>query len=113
MQLGRMSRRWSEDKSGAGRMLLLALLLLFAQLLAFVHALDHLQLDGDAERAPDVVCSWCVGHAQTGHGLPATPPRLPTLAAASATLPSPALPALRALHFSVYHSQAPPLFPQA
>lgn len=86
------------------RVLLIGLLLLWSQLAAAAHAIEHLPEDADGHPP---ACEWCLVFANVQHGAAASPPTLP--AASSRPLPVGCIEPRRDAAFTpAYLSRAPP-----
>jgi hypothetical protein len=84
---------------------LFALTLLFGQVAAFAHAIDHLHAHDGA--LPDKVCEVCIAQANLGSAAPATVSVLPIETARPVSVSVPWLqPAAALLH--VAQARAPP-----
>lgn len=84
---------------------LLTLALLWAQLAAGVHALEHLHDTDDPEHPP---CEWCLAYGAIQHGATGKP-LLPIAAGRPFDLPQPVLSGASSPFSPHYHSRAPPI----
>lgn len=83
---------------------LLAFALLWVQLAASAHALEHLH---DADEPHHPPCEWCPAYSTVQHGVASQPPMLP-VAGRAIQAPPPALPGVVAPFVPHYLSRAPP-----
>lgn len=86
------------------RFWLLALALLWVQLAAVLHGLEHLHDADDPDHPP---CEWCLAYGSVQHAAAGQPPMLP-VAGQSAAAPPPVLIAAPARLTPHYDSRAPP-----
>lgn len=88
------------------RVLLIGLLLIWTQLAAAAHAIEHLHEAADGHPP---ACAWCLAHANVQHGAAATLPALP--APAAGLIPAACVEPRRDAAFTpAYLSRAPPRF---
>lgn len=109
---GRTSRHPSQSGRRFAWVLALALLLPFAQALAWVHTLSHhgAQRDHTAASSFDTPCAICLSAAPLhGGALPSTQPATPEPALAQAAPRADAHAAQRNTTTLAYRSRAPPL----
>lgn len=83
---------------------LFALVLLWAQLAASAHALEHLRDADDPDHPP---CEWCLAYGAVQHVAAGQPPML-SAAGRSVEVPPPVLVGASAPYTPHYRSRAPP-----